>query len=162
MNGVVVCNTGPLIALAAAESLALLDDLFKHVLVPEAVRLELQASTRRAKTWDEIVRHVRRAEVRPAGATDELLEGVLDAGEGAVIQLARERRAEWVLLDERKGRRVAREVYRLQVIGSAGLLLRAKRRGFIPTVADRLKRNGDSGYYIHKRIVTRVLRSANE
>jgi hypothetical protein len=162
VSGIVVCNTGPLIALATAESLVLLDHLFDRVLIPEPVRSELQASTRLPKTWDEIARNVTRVEVCLAGTIDQLLASVLDAGEGAVIQLARERRAEWVLMDERKGRRVAREIYQLQVIGSAGLLLRAKKQGLIPNIADRLKRMRESGYYLHERIITRMLRAANE
>lgn len=37
----------------------------------------------------------------------------------------------FVLIDERKGRRIAEQIYRLPLIGTAGILLRAKLQGFL-------------------------------
>ncbi len=46
MNRTIVTNTGPLIALAAADLLPVLDRLFEAVLVPTAIRDEVDAGTR--------------------------------------------------------------------------------------------------------------------
>jgi predicted nucleic acid-binding protein len=69
----------------------------------------------------------------------------LDAGEAAVVTLARQRPGAEVLMDERRGRRVAEQVYRLRIVGTGGFLLRAKAAGLIPAVGPLLtamKTNG--------------------
>lgn len=58
---------------------------------------------------------------------------ILDREEAGVIALAEALRAQEVLLDERAARAIA--ITRgLPVIGTAGLLVRVKDRGFIPAV----------------------------
>ena len=69
-------------------------------------------------------------EVRPVQnvALVRALRGQVDAGEAEAIALATEIAARAVLLDERRARRVAREMG-VPVLGVAGLLVRAKREG---------------------------------
>jgi predicted nucleic acid-binding protein len=59
------------------------------------------------------------------------LESLLDAGEAAVIKLAREQTAKLVVIDERKARKVARNIHGLQVIGTARVLVEAKKKGLL-------------------------------
>jgi predicted nucleic acid-binding protein len=127
----VITNATPLIALAAINRLDLLRRLFAEVLVPAAV-------------YDEVVgrgagyagaEHVAQAawlqiRVAPGPVTiDPLLLG-LDAGELAVLLLAREERPDWVLIDERLGRRMAQALH-LPVMGTLGVLLAAFRVGWL-------------------------------
>ncbi|PZV06680.1 MAG: DUF3368 domain-containing protein [Leptolyngbya sp.] len=69
----------------------------------------------------------------------QLLTQTLDKGEAEAIALALELKAEWILLDERDGRKTAKSLD-LQVVGVLGVLLRAKASGEIsslqPVVAD--------------------------
>ena len=53
---------------------------------------------------------------------DTWLASVLDAGEAATIALALRENPRFVLIDERKGRRIADHIYRLPLIGTAGIL----------------------------------------
>jgi predicted nucleic acid-binding protein len=70
------------------------------------------------------------AQVTPGPVTiDPLLLG-LDAGELAVLLLAREERPDWVLIDERLGRRMAQALH-LPVMGTLGVLLAAFRVGWL-------------------------------
>ena len=87
---------------------------------------------------------------------------MLDGGEAAVIQLAREHRAEYVLIDERKGRKIARSTYGLHVFSTAGLLVEAKKSGLVERVGDVLQQMRDNGYYIHDDIVALALQKAGE
>jgi len=57
-----------------------------------------------------------------------LLKQTLDRGEAETIALATELKADWTLLDEREGRKVAKSLG-LKVTGILGILLRAKQRG---------------------------------
>lgn len=61
--------------------------------------------------------------------SERSLLATLDAGEASVIQLAQEHEMPLVLIDERKGRKVARAIYNLRVIGTVGILLKAKEQG---------------------------------
>ena len=126
-----VSNTGPLIALGAIDALYLLPQLYERVVIPDEVREELNAAPygimrfpfAETADWLEVQ--------KVATPVDPLLITVLDWGEAAVIQLARELHAD---IDERKGRKVASSVYHLRVIGTVRVLLDAKSNGLISSV----------------------------
>jgi predicted nucleic acid-binding protein len=161
VRGRLVTNTGPLIALAGIDRLDILRILFTSVHVPQAVHDEMvQGGETRAgldsyRQADWIV-------VEPAVPLDPLLSNVLDEGEAAVIILARSLGADTVLIDERKARKVARDIYGLRVMGSARLLVEAKRHGVLDNVAAALQAMRDQGYWIHDSIVQYALREAGE
>jgi predicted nucleic acid-binding protein len=100
--------------------------------------------------------------VVPSQPADDLLTALLDAGEAAVIALAREQGIGVVLIDERKARKVARDVYRLHPIGTARILVEAKRNGLLAEVAPALQELRRAGYWIHEDIVQAALREAGE
>ena len=162
MNDRLVSDTGPLIALAAIDRLDILPALFHQILIPEEVHREilqggetaLGLQPYRRATW--IQKHPLQT------SPDLLLAAVLDAGEAAVIQLARESHADYLLIDERKGRKIARNTYGLQVIGTAGLLVEAKNNGLVDSVGLILQQMRDCGYWIHDDIVAVALDKAGE
>jgi predicted nucleic acid-binding protein len=57
---------------------------------------------------------------------------------------------------------VARTVYGLQVIGTARLLVEAKREGLLDNVNKAVQAMREGGYWIHDDIVEFVLREAGE
>jgi len=63
-------------------------------------------------------------------APDAELTGQLDPGEAEAIRLAQELRADALIMDERRGRRVAAG-RGITVIGVLGMLRESYRRGFI-------------------------------
>ncbi len=93
---------------------------------------------------------------------DPALTALLDIGEASTIALARQESASLILLDEVKGRHVARQIYGLPVIGTARLLVEAKRAGLIPNVQPVLHQMRTNGYWIADRIVAEILRQAGE
>jgi uncharacterized protein len=162
MQGRIVCNTGPLIALAIIDQLGILKALFREILVPEAVHQEiLQGGPVLAGMSRYREAHWIKVQVlnRPL---DILLSSVLDAGEASVIQLAQETDTELVLIDELKARKLVRTVFHLQVVGSVRLLVEAKRLGSIRNVGDAIQGMRDGGYWIHDDIVQFALREAGE
>ena len=94
--------------------------------------------------------------------TDPLLITTLDAGEAAVIALSRELNPDLVLIDERKARKVARNIYGLRVIGTAGILVKAKKIGLLDNIASLLQIMRDSGYRIGDSIVDAALKQVGE
>lgn len=162
MKGCIVCNTGPLIALAVVHRLDLLHALFEEVLIPEKVRDELLAGTRGR---DEIEDALSTGWLRPTPVMpppEPVLDDVLDVGEAAVIQLARQVHADWVLIDERKGRKIAADVYDLRVAGTARIAVEAKRKQLVTDVGELLSSMRFRGYWISDRIVLAARNMAGE
>jgi predicted nucleic acid-binding protein len=157
----IVCNSGPLIALGILGRLDLLKSLFDEVLIPEAVQTEIEQGGIKFSGVEDFQRaewiHIERPK-----RNDELLTALLDAGEAAVIDLAREQNIKIVLIDERKARKVARDIYGLQPIGTARILVDAKRANLLTEIASLLKKLRQEGYWIHEDIVQKALREAGE
>lgn len=162
MSGPIVSNTGPLIALAVIGRLDILKDLFTAVIIPEAVNAEILAgganliglSAYKQASWIEV-----RQLSQPL---DPLLDTVLDSGEASAIQLARECGTDLVLIDERKGRKVARKIYKIRVIGTARVLVEEKHHGILDNVRDAISAMRANGYWLHDSIVNFALQQAGE
>jgi uncharacterized protein len=162
MKGRLVSNAGPIIALSAIDRLEILKSIFKEIIVPEPVHNEIMQGGRdfiglgsyRKATWIEVV--------PLAGPIEPLLGTLLDKGEASVIQLAREKGVDFVLIDERKARKLARKIYGIHVIGSARILVEAKHQGFIPNVREALEGMRSTGYWIHDDIMKKALEQAEE
>jgi len=161
VKGRLVTNTGPLIALTSLNRLDILLSLFTSVHVPQAVHDEMVQGGG-AQTGLEAYRQADWIIVAPAVPVDPLLSTILDQEEAAVIALARSLGADMVLIDERKARKIARNIYRLPGMGSARVLVEAKRHGLLDNVAAALRAMRDQGYWIHEAIVHYALREAGE
>lgn len=158
----IVCNTGPLIALERIDQLALLQAVFGQVLIPNAVEQEFLAGQPVGSAFFEALAAGWLQVSALAEAPDPLLSRLLDAGEAAVIQLARVQKIEQVLVDERKGRKIARQVYGLRTLGTVRVLLEAKERGLIDAIGSPLAVMREQGYRIHDDIVRAALAQAGE
>jgi uncharacterized protein len=157
----VVCNTGPLLALSRVGQVGLLARLFPEVIVPMEVIEELLQTPH----GDVAILRRELAQFRqlttPA-EPDPLLSAQLDAGEAAVLATAMKLGHLPVLLDERKGRRIATHVYHLPLVGTGGLLVAAKQRGLIPQVRPLLDGMVAAGYHLGPILIAECLRRAKE
>lgn len=160
---IVVCNTSPIMNLAVVEKLDLIRLLCGKALIPEAVRQELLvispdrfgAQGIQRLTWLETQCVTNRSLV------DSLMLE-LDAGEAEAIALATEIKADLLLLDERQGRKVAHRLG-LKCIGLLGLLVEAKRKGFISAVKPALDRMiTEAGFWVGPQLYARVLQETKE
>ena len=157
-----VVNAGPLVALSLAGRLDLLPALFHEFWIPDAVYREVAvagvgrpgSATLADVPWID--------RVRPAPEPDPLLISELDAGEAAVISLARSCAPCMAVIDEKRGRRIARLVYGLPVKGTAGLLVEASRRGLLNGLRSTLLDLKASGYYLSDAVVDNACKAAGE
>ncbi len=127
----VVANATPLIALALLDRLELLRQMFDEVYVPVSVYEEVVVKGADRPGADAVGRSDWLQVVSPqAAATIEPMLLGLDAGEMDVLLLAREQDPDWVLIDERLGRRVARAMG-MPAKGTLGILLAAVMAGLL-------------------------------
>ena len=107
---------------------------------------------------------IRRVQIRDQHAVDAILERFgLELGEAEAIVLAKEVGAAWVILDEDdKGpRKCARELG-LSVIGTLGVLLRAKQEGYLSNMYEKLEELKANGFWIDAALARSVLLAAGE
>ncbi|MGI8742004.1 MAG: DUF3368 domain-containing protein [Bryobacteraceae bacterium] len=108
----------------------LLPALYERILVPGAVIEELTHSETPSVVREWLSGKPKWLEVRTIrGAKSPALSG-LDAGEAEAIQLAEKEHADLLLIDERKGVRIA-QLQGLEVTGTLGVLLQAARRELV-------------------------------
>ena len=159
----IVVNTGPVIALVAATgSLAWLPSIFDRVFIPWEVIQEIKAGGKENPESNALgkIKDLVRLEPGPARLPQALINE-LDPGEASVIHFAIENRIQTVAIDEKAGRRIAR-IHGLQVTGSIGILLKAKRHKIIPTVKGCFSRMRDHGIWIAPDLVFKALQEAGE
>lgn len=150
---ILVTNTTPLIALSAAMgNVDVLNFLFARVVVPLEVADEVRMGGTsgfgidifESATWLELQPH----EV----VLQPFLRNSLDRGEAAVIQTAMNLGSSLVCIDESAGRRVAR-LCGLDLTGTIGVLLKAKRLGYVVAVPEALARMRAQGIWLSEQVV---------
>lgn len=156
MNPRIVCNTGPLIALSLIDCQDVLSELYQPT-IPRKVIEEWSAGeaehTRSLPT---------RCEIGEVIVTNPFLAMQLVAGEAAVIQTAMDLDIGIVLMDERKGRKVARRLCGLVTLGTAGLLVQAKRAGLVRKIKPLFIKLNEESYWISPAIMEWALEEAEE
>jgi predicted nucleic acid-binding protein len=148
-----VSNTSPLRYFVAIGQADLIHTVLGHITIPEAVAKELSHSSAPLKVREWITSKPNWLSIRTVGQDiDPRLIKILDDGESEAIQLALAMRPDFLLIDERLGRREATN-RGLNVIGALGVLREASRLGHIKDPLDVLARLLDCGFRLSKRLI---------
>ena len=158
----VVSDASPIRALAHLDHLDLLGALFGEVLIPPAVRKELDQP--RARFVRIPLKKITSVTVRqpadPRTVQAFLVE--LGPGEAEALALALEVRADAVLIDESAGRAAAKRVG-LRPLGVLGILLRGIQRELVGPIEPLMNRlQGELGFFISPAVRAEVLKRASE
>ena len=160
---IAVSDSSPLILYAGIGRLDLLGRVFSEVSVPPAVWEEVVAEGAGRPGAVEVARMpwIRRRVLDHQGTALSLLSE-LGPGEAEAIALRLELGQPGpLLLDDRKGRRIARE-RGIAVVGSAGVLVVAKDRGLISAVHPLLDELRSAGLYLSGTAADELLAIAEE
>jgi predicted nucleic acid-binding protein len=156
---ILVADASALIALATCDSLTLLEAIFGDVLVPEAVFSEVTALD---KPQSVRLRSYLHGKVRAVDMQRYIyLDAFADAGETQAMLLYKEVVADYLLIDDKRGRKVAK-INQIKTVGSLGVLLQAKRAGLISSVAPLIEQIAASPVFISESLVETVLELAGE
>ena len=152
---IVVSDTSPITALLAVGKAELLKQLFGEVVIPNAVESELLRTHPALPAWLSV-------QTLQNAAKASLYARSVDRGEAEAIALAEELHADHLLIDERKGRRLAQQ-QGLPVVGLLGVILLARRARLIPsarTLLEELDRK--AGIYLTEELKDAALKNVGE
>lgn len=128
----IVADSSPLIAFAILGRLDLLSLIFNDIYIPQAVSNEIAAPgkphAQKLKEFSE-----GKIKVVQNQLAVMLLANEIDPGEAETIALALETKIEDVLIDDARARKAAQR-NNLHTIGTIGVLLQAKRLGYVPSL----------------------------
>ena len=154
---VVVADTTPIISLAGVGEIRLLPLLFGEIHIPEQVwgeyekfRPQQQLPDLSTLTW----LHRHQVSVSPQFT-------ILDDGEAAALTLVQMLQARLLLVDEQKARKVATRA-KIQIVGTLGLLLRAKQEGRITAIRPITDQFLRRKRYYTPTLIAQVLQAAGE
>lgn len=146
---IVVSNTSPLIFLSSIDMLELLNHEFGEVQIPEAVYREFTVYEEMIKPW-----------IKTKKINNNLFATVLTTtlgdGEAEAIVLAKEIKADLLLMDDLAGRRLAK-AYGLNVIGTVGFLKVMHKKGIIKEFKSVLDSLINNGLWIDDALHTKLL-----
>lgn len=152
---IVVSDSSPITNLIQIGQESLLEALFKSVVIPPSVQSELHKTHASLPLFIQV-----------SAPTDNAfvihLQKELDAGEAEAIALAKELKADLILIDERLGRAVVeREGFRFT--GLLGVLIEAKKRGLISAITPLITDlEAIAGFRLSKATRAEAMRLANE
>lgn len=160
MSVIRVVNASPLISLAKIGRHELLQIATGEVLIPDAVAAEISAGPD-----DDPARLLLASgfgtRLPPSPIPSSILEWGLGAGESAVIADALRRQSSEAVLDDEAARRCAKS-HRIPVVGTLGIVLRAKQAGEISAAAPVFAELRNSGLYLSDGLAREVLAAADE
>lgn len=155
----VICDTTPFIALASVDKIFLLRDIYSSVIVPEAVIEEINEGGKihvpdlKTFEWIKVVSNVT--------TTENQLLFQLDYGERQVVLNALKLQTDLVLIDDRVSRNIA-EYLGLNVKGTLGVLVDAKKKEMIPSFRELAMKMREQGIRFSIRLIEEISSALKE
>ena len=126
-NGLVIADSGPIFSLAIIDKLEILNLLFDSIKIPLAVWEEITLN-KTTEQYQKIHSFFQDKTQQIVGFNE--LSFLMDYGESESVILYKELQADFLLIDDKKARKIA-ENFGLNCIGTIGLLAVAKDKKII-------------------------------
>ena len=159
MSKTVISNATPIISLCSVHHEHILKELFNHIVIPEAVENELRVLERPGSDFSDNSL----VEVEAVKNEDlvHLLMKDLDRGESETIALAKQRKADIVIIDEIAGYQIAKH-FDLPVVRTLSVMKTAKERGIIKKIAPLLSEMVQKGRWYSIDVIEKFLKIVGE
>ena len=147
----IIVDTSCLIILSKIKELNLLKLLYEEILITEVVAKEFNEPL---PDWITVC---------PIKFNEKefLFEKRIDKGEASVIILALERSNSTIIIDDFKGRALAKELG-IKVTGTIGIIISAKNKKLIPSIKPILEKIKETNFYISKKLENEAVGLAEE
>jgi hypothetical protein len=153
---VIIGDSSALVALSVINQLELLEKLYDKLYIPQAVFDEV---TQVGKPQSDKLRQFLQSRVKRVDLT--LTQLGLGLGELEAITLYKELDADVLLIDDNRAKKYA-SLNGVKVIGSLGVLIKAKEKSHIEMVKPFLDEIQKSEVYISKKLIEKVLEICGE
>lgn len=151
ISAAIITDTSCLILLDKINELELLGKMFEKVITTQTIALEFGKPL---PQWITIQ--------NPRDETNQLiLQASLDKGEASAIALAMEQTHCLLIIDELKGRKLAKQLY-LKFTGTLGLIAEAKLSGHIPSVRPLISKIKQTNFRLTERLENIILKRVGE
>ena len=157
----VVSNSSPLIVLSKINEVELLRHYFKDIFIPRAVHKEVVAKGK-GKPGSEIKNFewIKVKEIDNKEAVKSL-QVYIGKGEAESIILAKELKADFIIMDDYIAREIAKTLG-LEVIGAVAMLVRAKKDGLIESLMKTLDEMKNKGVWMDNELYQKALELSGE
>lgn len=156
-----VADASPLILLGKVGHLDLLTGLADTILVPQSVADEVGARPDGARLLGRLAGDARYVIVQNHRVSSEILVWDLGPGETQVVATARRLGVDRAVLDDMQARRCA-VAMGVKLIGTLGVVARAKHAGQLERAAPVIKRLREIGLYVSEHLIGQLLREVGE
>lgn len=162
MNKIVVSDTTAITHLAKIGALDLLQKLYMEILIPEAVFSELSQVKKTQPGALQVLnsKWIKVVKIKNQTVVAKLTKH-LDLGESEAIALSMELQSDVLIIDEVAGRSVAKKLGR-NIIGMVGVLLEAKKKGYIASVRPYLDKLRATGFRLGEEVYQLALKLSQE
>ncbi len=150
---VVISDTGVIISLIHIGHLDIIEKIFKEFYIAEAVWVELNKYDN--PKFDKSELQKIKSKVRKIHSKN-YLSMIMDYGESESSILYEELKADYLLIDDNKARKIA-ESLDINCIGTLGLLLKAKEKNLIVELRPLFKEFIKMGRYFSKELLNSIL-----
>ena len=133
----VISDASPLIAMVDIGEVDMLRKLYRRICITDIIKSEIHAEL---PEWIEVSAEYDQKQF-------QILKLELDPGEASAIALALKNPGSRIILDERKGRSVAKRLG-LKVTGTIGIIIKAKDQGLINSGKEILAKLEKHGFWL--------------
>ncbi len=154
---IVISDTTAISNLIQIQEFELLKKLYQEIIIPERVYEELRILAEFDIQIEELLKAewIDIKEVKSQELIDPFRKK-LDRGEAEAIALAIEMQADYLLIDEKEGRKIARE-NQLEIVGTLGILINGKKSGLIESIVEKMDDLRKIGFWISDSLYQEII-----
>ena len=145
MSKIVIVDTSCLISLSNSDSLNLLKSTYSEVYITNEIQTEFKE---KLPVWIKLL--------NPSKKQVDIFSKVLDLGEASALALALENPNSLLIIDEAKGRKIAKE-HKINIIGTIGFLMNAQKTGIIKDAFPIIIRIVNAGFRISNDLLNKLI-----
>ncbi len=150
MAQIIIADTSCLISLYNAGILQILEELFYEVYITSEIQIEFGQPL---PNWIKLKNPKNTAQL-------DSLYAQLDKGEASALALALQEENSIIIIDELKGRNIARNLG-VRTTGTIGVLILAKEKGFLLELMKTIDKLVDNGLRISKKLYNEINQDYN-